>query len=349
MSRSTADKGVDFVFAEARKNGITKLDICFFGGEPLLEADLLFHLADRFIAEKEEMELSFKMSTNGSLLTPERMTALMERKIFVSISLDGRPELNDRQRPNAAGKGSSKQTIKAAKLLLKANPCANVTCVITPESAGEVAESVDYIFNMGFRFITTTLDYSADWTMANMKVLAQSYHRLADWYMLKMKANERFYLSSFDERIQTHTLPPIAPNERCLIGIRQFSIAPNGALYPCIQFVTTETIPEFIIGHVTHGFNEECRNYIAQTSEKKKPECAGCALESRCSSWCACINYMSTGTIQKVSPVVCQHERILMPIVDKMANKLWHKRSRMFVHKHYNPIYPIVSHLEMMI
>jgi len=55
---------------------------------------------------------------------------------------------------------------------------------------------------------------------------------------------------------------------------------------------------------------------------------------------------MSTGTIQKASPVVCHHERILMPIVDEVANRLWKKRSRMFVHKHYNEDYPIISHLE---
>ena len=136
-------------------------------------------------------------------------------------------------------------------------------------------------------------------------------------------------------------------NERCHLGYRQFSIAPDGELYPCIQFVTTDKIPEFMIGHVNDGFNESCRNYITSASEKEKPECSGCQLKSRCSSWCACINYMSTGSIEKASPVVCQHERLLLPITDKVANRLWKKRSQLFIHKHYNPVYPIISHLEL--
>ena len=349
MSRQIADAGVDFVFSEARKNEVQKLEITFFGGEPLLEKALLFHIADRFIAEAGNSGLSFRMSTNGTLLDERTMQELMHRRIFVSLSLDGRPETHDRNRPDAGGKGSYHKVEKAIGILLKYNPCTNVTCVISPETAGEVAQSVDWIFNKGFRFITLTLDYSADWTMEDMAVLEKSCHELADWYEQKMRQNERFYLSAFDERIQTHTLPPLEPHERCMAGHRQFSIAPDGELYPCIQFVTTEKVPEFMIGHVLHGFDENCRSHLSCASERQKPECAGCALQGRCSSWCSCINFASTGSIERVSPVVCHYERMLLPIVDKMANRLWRKRNRMFVHKHYNPVYPVISHLELTI
>ena len=347
MSLKIADAGVDFLFHEARKNGITRLDVTFFGGEPLLEKELLFHIADRFISEKENMDVSFKMSTNGTLLTQKMMQDLMGRKIFTSLSLDGKPDTHNRHRPDAGGKGSYHKVENAIEIMLKYNPCTNVTCVITPDSAHEICESVDWIFNRGFRFITLTLDYSADWNIKSMKAMELSYKKLAKWYEEKINQNERFYLSAFDERIRTHTLPPLENHERCLIGQRQFSIAPDGELYPCIQFVTTEKLPEFMIGHVLHGFNENCRSYFTEASEKEKPECGGCALKKRCSSWCACVNYMSTGSIEKASPVICHYERMLLPIVDKMANRLWRKRNRLFVHKHYNPAYPIISHLEI--
>ena len=347
MSREIADIGIDFTLSEAKKHNLNYLDITFFGGEPLLEKELLFHVADRFIVEKGDMELTFKMSTNGTMLTDEVLSGLMKRDIFVSLSVDGHPELHDEHRLNAAGKGTSRIVQKAAKRLLKANPAANVTAVLVPTSADRVTEAVDYLYNEGFKYITLTLDYSSDWTMADMKILEKSYKELANWYEKKMLDQERFYLSCFDERIKSRTQAPPEQHERCLIGYRQFSIAPDGELYPCIQFVTTEKLPEFMLGHVRSGFSEEARHYFAFHSEKKKKECEGCALLERCSSWCACINYQSTGSIEKASPVVCQHEQILMPIVDKVANRLWKKRSQMFVHKHYNPIYPIVSHMEI--
>jgi uncharacterized protein len=347
MSKDIADIGIDFTLSEAKKHQLSYLDITFFGGEPLLEKELLFHIADRFIAESGDLELNFKMSTNGTLLTDQLLDELMKRKVFISLSVDGHPELHDRQRINAAGKGTSKLVQKAAKRLLKVNPAANVTVVIIPTSADSLTKAVDYLYEEGFRYITLTLDYSADWTLSSMKVLEKSYRELAKWYEQKMKSQERFYLSCFDERIKSRTQAPLEPHERCLIGYRQFSIAPDGELYPCIQFVTTEKLPEFMLGHVRSGFSEEARHYFAFHAEKEKKECAGCALLERCSSWCACINYQSTGSIEKASPIVCHHEQMLMPIVDKVANRLWKKREMMFVHKHYNPIYPIVSHLEI--
>ncbi len=81
MSKATADKGIDFVFAEARKNGIEKLLIMFFGGEPLIEKDLLLHIADRFIREKGDIEVNFQMSTNGTLLRPDLLDELLRRRI----------------------------------------------------------------------------------------------------------------------------------------------------------------------------------------------------------------------------------------------------------------------------
>jgi uncharacterized protein len=134
------------------------------------------------------------------------------------------------------------------------------------------------------------------------------------------------------------------------LGFRQFSIAPDGALYPCIQFVTTETLPEFMIGHILHGgIDNNCRQHLHSCSEKTKPECNGCALQGRCASWCSCINFASTGSITSASPVVCYHERTLIPLVDEMANRLWKKRNQMFLHKNYNPSYPLIDFLEYVV
>jgi uncharacterized protein len=180
-----------------------------------------------------------------------------------------------------------------------------------------------------------------------MAVLEKSYQKLAAWYLRKMEQEARFYLSCFDERIRTRTLPPLLDAERCGIGKRQFSIAPDGGLYPCVQFVTTESVPEFLIGHVSTGLDERCKTHVCSCAEAPKPECSGCTLQDRCSTWCACINFASTGSVTQASPVACRHEQILMPVVDAVAEKLWKNGSRWFVHKHYNQMYPMVSQLEL--
>lgn len=346
MSDEILEQSLRFVLNQAEEYDAKRLDITFFGGEPLLAKENIYHIADELEKRAPHLTRSYKMSTNGTLLTEKVLKQLLQRRIFVSLSLDGSPATNDLYRRRAGGQGTAKRIETAAKLLLAHNPCASVTCVVTPATADRVADSVDYLYELGFRYITTTLDYSADWAESHFSALKSSYQQLAKWYETKMLAHERFYLSFFDERIRTRTYKPLAAHERCHIGGRHFSIAPDGALYPCIQFVTTGGRPEFIIGHINEGFDNACRSHIHASAEKTKPECVGCAIESRCSKWCSCINFASTGTVDQASPVVCYNERILMEIVDRTADRLWKKRNNMFVHKHYNPDYPIIAHLE---
>ena len=346
MSYETIDKSILFIMKEMEQLKTSQLHITFFGGEPLIEREKIFYIIDAF-AQKENIEVSFRMSTNGTLLTEDLMRQLYQKGVFVSLSIDGHPKVHDRHRVDAGGKSTSHKVAQAAELMLRYNPATNVTCVISPDTASEICESVDYIFKLGFRYITTTLDYSADWEIEHFDILKKSYQKLSKWYIEKMKRNERFYLSFFDERIRSRTYKPIAANERCLIGTKQFSIAPNGELYPCIQFVKTDSLPEFLIGHVNSGFDTACQNHLHSLSEKEKPECCGCKLEARCSKWCSCINFMSTGRIDQASPIVCYNEKILIEIVDRTADKLWKSRNNPFIHKHYNEDYNIISHFEI--
>lgn len=346
MTHVTIDQSIHFLQEEIKKMGATRLNITFFGGEPLIEKEKIFYIISQ-LSDLVNVETFYRMSTNGTLLNEDLMKKLYDHGVFVSLSIDGHPDVHDKHRVDVSGKPTSHKVAKAAAIMLECNPATNVTCVLSPDTASELCRSVDYIFNLGFRYITTTLDYSADWDLGHFATLKKSYQQLSEWYVDKMEKNERFYLSFFDERIRTRTHKPLHAHERCLIGTKQFSIAPNGELYPCIQFVKTNSLPEFMIGHVDQGVDQSCQSHIHNLSEKEKPECAGCKLEARCSKWCSCINFMSTGRVDQASPIVCYNEKILIEIVDKAADKLWKKRNNHFVHKHYNEDYPIISHLEI--
>ncbi len=346
MSPETASQAIDFCLSQARSQEVDHLEIVFFGGEPLLSYPLLCSVIDEFRGIQTPFEISFKMSTNGTLLTEEIMEELSRRKVYVSISMDGDPSVQNRQRPDVQGRGTAEQLEPVMDRLLRWNPCANVNAVVTPESAPVLDQSVKWLREQGFSYISTTLDYSANWTLENLKPLKSAYERLATYYLERTLAGDKFYISCFDEKIRSHARGPLDPSERCVLGYRQFSIAPSGRLYPCVQFVGEDQDSSFVIGDVRTGFNETNRNSIFCCSEQDKPECDGCALKSRCSSWCACVNWQSTGRIDQASPVVCEHERMLLPIVDRVASRLWKRRDPLFIHKHYNPAFPVFSFLE---
>lgn len=152
-------------------------------------------------------------------------------------------------------------------------------------------------------------------------------------------------MSCFDERIQTRTKPPVGCGGKCAIGSNQISIAPNGTLFPCIQFVKPvhEADLSVLLGDTQDGLNTSAVTQLQSDIIRDKPECAGCALKDRCSTWCSCINYASTKSVTKASPVACYHEKMLIPIVDEMSNQLWKERNPLFIQKHYNPLYSFVA------
>ena len=163
MSRETVDAAIDFILAEAEKRQCERLDITFFGGEPLLEKIHIFYIAETLAERAAHLRITYKLSTNGTLITEQLMQQLMEHRIFTSLSLDGPPNVHDSHRPQAGGQPSSRNALKAAKIMLEYNPCTSVSCVVSPNTAAYLADSVDYLYQLGFRYLVTTLDYSADW------------------------------------------------------------------------------------------------------------------------------------------------------------------------------------------
>jgi len=121
------------------------------------------------------------------------------------------------------------------------------------------------------------------------------------------------------------------------------SVGPDGALYPCVQFVGH---PEFAIGSAEQGIDENRRNALYADNECLSPTCAECALGDRCHCRCGCLNFQVTGDYRSVPPILCEYERMLIPIADKVAERLFARRSPLFIQRHYNELYPLLSYLE---
>ena len=102
----------------------------------------------------------------------------------------------------------------------------------------------------------------------------------------------------------------------------------------------------YAIGHIKSGTDENKRLELYQINEREKQSCEGCAVKGRCNHHCGCLNKQATGSITKVAPALCAHERILLPIADRLGERLYRKRSAMFIQKQYNDMYPLLSLLE---
>ena len=334
MSLDTAKRVVDMAAAEGGHHGIV-----FFGGEPLLCRERMEQIVDYAEGKTREggVFFHFKVTTNGLSMDESFLDWADRHEVFIALSHDG---IGNDCRITPDGKDVSDALDDAAKRLLAHKPYAPVLMTVTPRTLSRYADGVKHLFDLGFRYLICSMDYSAPWTDRDLITLKRQYRRLAALYREWTKKEEKFYLSPFEVKIASHIRSHDLRAERCELGKKQLSIAPDGKIYPCVQLVGD---PAFCIGDVTGGIDAEKRQTLYLLNEREKPECAMCVIRDRCQHTCACLNQSATGDITKVSPFLCAHERILLPIADGLAERLYGEGNALFIQKQYNDMFPLLS------
>ncbi|MCL2796600.1 MAG: radical SAM protein [Firmicutes bacterium] len=341
MKKEVALCVIDNAIAAGQK----KTGVAFFGGEPLLHKDLIRDTVAyaRKASEGTECKFFFKLTTNGVLLDEEFIRFCKRENIFTAISLDGHEAAHNAHRKDLGGKGSYERVAAHAKLLLKRMPNSPVMMTVNPDTVKYYAESVEHLHNLGFFYILCGINYAAKWREADLKELARQYKKLAEFYYAAMMAEKKLYLSPFEMKIYSHVHNRTYCGERCELSKNQISVGPDGSVYPCIEFVGD---PVYKIGDIHSGVDPAAQQKLFLENRKEKTACEACAIRIRCNHYCACQNKRATGSIDEVSPVLCRHEQILLPIADKLAERLYKKRSALFIQKHYNDYYPILAMME---
>ena len=104
MSLEVGKKAIDFLIENSgnRRN----LEVDFFGGEPLMNWEVVKEIVRYGRSKEKEFNKNFRftLTTNGVLLNDEVMEFANKEMSNVVLSLDGRKEVNDRMRPFRNGK-----------------------------------------------------------------------------------------------------------------------------------------------------------------------------------------------------------------------------------------------------
>lgn len=344
MSPDVMRRAVDLALAESQG----AMTISFFGGEPLLRKDLMregiAYASER--AREKGTTVAFQVSTNGTLVDDDFLDFAAETGMVLSLSIDGVAPAHDCHRVFPDGSGSFE--VIAGKLpgILERLPYTPILMVVTPETAKYLPKSVAYFLDMGARFVVPTLNYGADWDARAMGVLARAYRRMARDYVRRTRRGQKFFLSALDNKIASRARGPCSEREKCSAGKWDFSVAPSGRIYPCVQFVKEDRGGDYVIGDVLKGFDAKRRAAVYAESRREKQHCPDCAINERCNNWCACLNWQTTGSMYEVSPVLCTHEKMLVEIADQAAEQLYRRRNKQFIHKQYNEAYPVLSFIE---
>lgn len=337
MSRETAERAMDIGIAEAQQRG-ESIDLSFFGGEPLLEWELLQH-CHAYLAARAEQLVSpprFGITTNGTLLTKEKAAWLTERDFLIGLSADGCPAMHDTNRRYADGRPSSPDVTRALELLEKDfSPCRRkIVCVVNPQNVGMLAEGVSWLGEHTSASIGLNLDFWHEWTDADFELLTARLMTVQQMMLTAYREGKRIlHVENIVGKIHSHLNGKGCG--RCRIGEQELAVSAEGTFFPCSRLVGETQNPLFAIGKVSEGINRAKQAYLIATRGNATPACKLCGLRARCMNGCGCTNFAASGHINQVSPFLCASERLFIRLADELAETLYAERNPAFLQKFY--------------
>ena len=309
MSIETGKRALDFLVENSGSR--TNLEVDFFGGEPLMNWEVVKQLVlyARSIEKERNKNFRFTLTTNGMLIDDDVIEFANRQMSNVVLSLDGRKEIHDRLRVDYAGAGSYDRIVPKFQKLVAARGGKNYYMRGTFTHANpDFTKDIEKMLELGFTELSMepvvcAPGDEAELTMEDLPVVLREYERLAEMMLEREKEGRGF---TFYHYMLDLTEGPCIYKRisGCGSGTEYMAVTPWGDLYPCHQFVGEEKYKlGDIWGGVTNcGTQEEFRSCNAYARE----ECRDCWAKLYCSGGCAANAYHSSGTVKGVYEYGCK-------------------------------------------
>lgn len=312
MSFEVGKKALDFLVANSGNR--VNLEVDFFGGEPLMNWDVVKQLVayGRSLEEPNNKKFRFTLTTNGVLLNDEVMEFVNKEMSNVVLSLDGRKEVNDRMRPFRTGKGSYDLIVPKFQKLAESRNQTNyyIRGTFTRNNL-DFSEDVKHFADLGFKQMSIEPVVGPEEDPYSIREqdlpqIMEEYDKLALEYIDRYKKGNGFNFFHF--MIDLTQGPCVYKRlSGCGSGTEYLAVTPWGDLYPCHQFVGQE---EFLMGNVDEGITKpEIADEFRGCSVYSKESCKNCFARFYCSGGCMANSYKFHNTINDTYEVSCEMER----------------------------------------
>lgn len=324
MSFEVGKRALDFLIENSgtRRN----LEVDFFGGEPLMNWDVVKELVKyaRSVEKEHGKNFRFTLTTNGMLIDDDVIEFANKEMSNVVLSLDGRKEIHDATRVDYAGNGSYEEIVPKFQKLVESRGGQGYYMRGTFTHANpDFTKDVFHMADLGFRELSmepvvSAADDPAALTAEDLEVVKEQYEFLAK-EMIKRNQEGRGF--TFYHYMLDLTAGPCIYKRisGCGSGTEYMAVTPWGDLYPCHQFVGDE---KYKLGDIWNGVtNEKLREDFRSCNAYARPECADCWAKLYCSGGCAANAYHASGSIRGIYEPGCElfRKRIECAIMIKVA------------------------------
>ena len=309
MSFETGKRALDFLVENSgtRRN----LEVDFFGGEPLMNFDVVKQMVEyaRSIEKEKGKNFRFTLTTNGMLIDDDVIEFANKEMSNVVLSLDGRKEIHDRYRVDYAGNGSWEKIVPRFQKLVEARGGKDYYMRGTfthanPDFLNDIKVMLDLGFTeLSMEPVVCAKGDPSELTDEDMPIVKEQYEKLAELMLQKDKEGKPF--TFYHYMIDLTGGPCIYKRiSGCGSGTEYMAVTPWGDLYPCHQFVGDE---KFRLGDIWNGVdNTDIQNEFLSCNVYAREECHDCWAKLYCSGGCAANAYHATGSIKGVYKYGCE-------------------------------------------
>ncbi|UOO37174.1 thioether cross-link-forming SCIFF peptide maturase [Oscillospiraceae bacterium CM] len=327
MNFNVGKRAIDFLVEQsgARRN----LEVDFFGGEPLLNWDVVKQIVAyaRSLEQVAGKNFRFTLTTNGVLIDDDVIDFCNREMHNVVLSLDGRKETHDRFRKSPDGGGSYDTVVPKFQRFVKERGNKNyyIRGTFTHDNT-DFTKDILHMANLGFSELSmepvvSKQEDAIALTENDMPVLLEQYEALA--YEMLRRDQEGCGFTFYHFLLDLNGGPCIYKRiSGCGAGTEYAAVTPEGTLYPCHQFVGDK---DYVLGDIWRGIkNDQKREAFARCNAYTREACQACWARLYCSGGCAANAYHASGSIEGVYEDGCRlfKKRIECAVMMKVARAL---------------------------
>ena len=326
MSFEVGKRALDFLIENSGKR--RNLEVDFFGGEPLMNWDVVKQLVQyaRSVEKEHNKNFRFTLTTNGMLIDEDVIEFANKEMSNVVLSLDGRKEINDLKRVDYAGNGSYDKIVPKFKQLVESRGgkgyyMRGTFTHANPDFTKDVFHMADLGFTeLSMEPVVSSADDPAALTKEDLEIVKEHYEILAKEMIKRNKEGRGF---TFYHYMLDLTEGPCVYKRisGCGSGTEYMAVTPWGDLYPCHQFVGDEA---YKLGDIWNGVtNDDLREEFRSCNAYSRPDCKDCWAKLYCSGGCAANAYHASGSIRGIYEPGCElfKKRIECAIMIKVAEE----------------------------
>lgn len=286
MTFEIAKDVIDKMFINAKKNKGQKIGICFFGGEPLLQFNLIKQIVKYVdLINEDNYRVAYSVITNGTLLTDEIVNFFVKYAFKVTISLDGTKEAHDRMRKFKDGTGSYDIIVHNMR---KYREQIVFTCRLTVnDSNTHIVEAIQQIKELGIKRIVIGMDENI--SDESFNCFLKNYKELLEIYYEDIKKGDFYCI----DNITTNLIRLVMRrrvSSHCNAGRAYFTISSDGKVYDCHRLVGKEIA---FVCDTERGYEEKIDCYSKRRDMELKRDvgeriksCEKCSFKYLCGGMC---------------------------------------------------------------